>query len=97
MVFYCAALVDNRTFFEYRPLPAHLPTPYSTMATASKEPEFSELVARITTLYNHASKAGDKVVVDALKASAKQASDELLTLVVIFVLCCFETYADFTV
>lgn len=51
------------------------------MATAAKESKFSELVARITTLYNHASKAGDKVVIDALKASAKQAAEELLTLV----------------
>ena len=57
------------------------------MATASKEPKFSELVARITTLYNHASKAGDKVIVDALKASASHAGEELLTLVGILILC----------
>ena len=93
VVFYCADLVGNRTW----PWPAHQPTPYGTMATASKEPNFSELVARITTLYNHASKADDKVVVDALKASASQASEELLTLVgiLMFSLSCL-SFADIT-
>ena len=73
--------------------------PYSTMATANKEPRLSELVARITTLYSHASKASDKVVVDALKTSAKQATEELLTLVSCsnLPLDCFETWADFAV
>ena len=47
----------------------------------SGDTKFAETIKRLTTLYEYGSKASDKAIVEALKLGARQAIDELLTLV----------------
>ena len=51
------------------------------MASPYKDVKCAEIIERITILHDYASKTDNKILVDAMKVAAKQASEELLALV----------------
>ena len=51
------------------------------MAHLQSNPKFAEVLARLSTLYEYATKTNDKAVVHAMKLGANKASEELLGLV----------------